>query len=264
MNHLNALILGCALGPESKVGWSDLIPNVFSLVNNTPKNPLGISPLSLVYGVFANYDQPLMDQTCANAPGSESNAVDYVESLMAWQNKLLEISEDIQSQHFEKLHAKLNKEEKQRQFQVGDYVLQLRKSTGSSGKPGTIWAGPFLVMDRRNNDPSHPVLDLMNLTNMKVKEASIADCRIFNTSWFEEGNLHKELVKLAATDDNEYVVEQICSHQPSGETRTKPLSKYLFEVKWQDFEETTWEPYAGLKDLEPMEKYSKLHPGLNL
>jgi hypothetical protein len=104
----------------------------------------------------------------------------------------------------------------------------------------------------------------MNLTNMKVKEASIADCRIFNTSWFEEGNLHKELVKLAATDDNEYVVEQICSHQPSGETRTKPLSKYLFEVKWQDFEETTWEPYAGLKDLEPMEKYSKLHPGLNL
>ena len=264
MNHLNALILGCALGPESKVGWSDLIPNVFSLVNNTPKNPLGISPLSLVYGVYANYDQPLMDQTCANAPGSESNAVDYVESLMAWQNKLLEISESIQSQHFEKLHAKLNKEEKQRQFQVGDYVLQLRKSTGSSGKPGTIWAGPFLVMDRRNNDPSHPVLDLMNLTNMKVKEASIADCRIFNTSWFEEGNLHKELVKLAASDDNEYVVERIVSHQPSGETRTMPLSKYLFEVKWQDFAETTWEPYAGLKDLEPMEKYSKLHPRLNL
>ena len=264
MNHLNALILGCALGPESKIGWSDLIPNVFSLVNNTPKNPLGISPLSLVYGVFANYDQPLLDQTCANTPGSETNPVDYLESLMAWQNKLLEISEDVQSQHFEKLHAKLNKEEKNRQFQVGDYVLQLRKSTGASGKPGTIWAGPFLVMDRRDNDPSHPVLDLMNLTNMKVKEASIADCRTFNTSWFEEGNLHRELVKLAATDDNEYVVERILAHQPEGENRCKPLSKYLFQVKWQDFEEPTWEPYSNLKDLDPMEEYSKLHPGLKL
>jgi hypothetical protein len=104
----------------------------------------------------------------------------------------------------------------------------------------------------------------MNLTDMKVKEASISDCRTFNTSWFNEDNLHKELVKLAATDENEYVVEQIISHQPAGETRTKPLAKYLFEVKWQEFEETTWEPYAGLKDLEPMEQYSKLHPGLKL
>jgi len=264
MNHLNALILGCALGPESKVGWSDLIPKVFSLVNTTPKNPLGISPLSLVYGVFANYDQHLLEQTCANEPGSTSNPLDYLESLMAWQNKLLEISEDIQSQHFEKMHSKLNRADKTREFNVGDYVLQLRKSTGISGKPATTWVGPFLVLDRRENDPSHPVLDLMNLTDMKVKEASISDCRTFNTSWFEESNLHKELVRLAAIDENEYVVEQIISHQPAGETRTKSLSKYLFEVKWQEFDETTWEPYSGLKDLEPMEKYSKLHPGLKL
>jgi hypothetical protein len=104
----------------------------------------------------------------------------------------------------------------------------------------------------------------MNLTNMKVKEASIADCRTFNTSWFEEGNLHRELVKLAATDDNEYVVERILAHQPEGENRCKPLSKYLFQVKWQDFEEPTWEPYSNLKDLDPMEEYSKLHPGLKL
>jgi hypothetical protein len=264
MNHLNALILGCALGPESKVGWSDLVPKVFSLVNTTPKNPLGISPLSMVYGVFANYDQPLLDQTRANEPGSASNPEDYFESLTAWQNKLLDITEDIQSQHFEKMHAKLNKTERTREFHVGDYVLQLRKSTGISGKPATTWLGPYLVLDRRENDPSHPVLDLMNLTDMKVKEASISDCRTFNTSWFNEDNLHKELVKLAAMDENEYVVEQIISHQPAGETRTKPLAKYLFEVKWQEFEETTWEPYAGLKDLEPMEQYSKLHPGLKL
>jgi hypothetical protein len=264
MNHLNALILGCALGPDSKVGWSDLIPKVFSLVNNTPKNPLGISPLSMVYGVFANYDQPLLPESHANPIGTNTNPVDYVENLMAWQNKLIEISENIQSDHFDKLISRFNKNEETREFHVGDFVLQDKKATGVSGKPSAKWIGPFLVLERRNNDPSHPVLDLMNLTNMKVKEASIADCRKFNTSWFNEDNLHKEVVRLSATDDNEYVVEKIVSHQPLGETRTKPVSKYLFEVKWQDFEETTWEPYAGLKDLEPMELYSKLHPGLKL
>ena len=263
MNHLNALILGCKLGPESKVGWSDLLPFVFCIVNNTPKNPLGISPLSMLYGVFANYDYPLIP-TPANTPGDVSNPVDYVESLMAWQNKLLEITEDIQNAHFQKMEKRFNGTKSVvREFNSGDFVLQLRKATHSSGKPCTKWVGPFLVMNRRDNDPTHPVLDLMNLTDMKVKEASIEDCRAFNTSWFEEENLLPELVKLAAVDDNEYVVEKILSHSPAGERRKTPISKYLFQVKWQDFEDPTWEPYSGLKDLEPLEEYLKLHPELH-
>ena len=264
MSHLNALVLECKLGPESEIAWSDLVPEVFALVNTTPKNPLGISPLSMLYGVFANYDQPLLPTNEANKPGSVSNPLDYVDSLMAWQNKLLEVTEQIQSDHFEKLDKKLNVENDRREFHVGDFVLQHKRGTSLSGKPNPRWLGPFLVMDRRNNDPSHPVLDLMNLTDMKVKEASVEDCRIFNTSWFEEENLLPELIKIAATDQNEYVVERIVSHKPIGEKRTIPLSKYLFEVKWQDFEDTTWEPYSGLKHLEPMEEYSKNHPALKL
>jgi len=264
MNHLNALVLECKLGPESNVGWSDLLPEVFSLVNNTPKNPLGISPLSMMYGVFANYDQPLLPTSRANELGTMSNPLDYVDSLIAWQNQLLEVTERIQSEHFDKLQKKLNKDENPREFHEGDYVLQHKQGTGTSGKPNPRWLGPFLVVNRRNNDPSHPILDIMNLTDMRVKEASIEDCRKFNTSWFEEENLLPELIKIAATDQNEYVVERIVSHKPEGENRSLSLSKYLFEVKWQDFEATSWEPYTGLKNLEPMEEYSRLHPGLRL
>ena len=264
MNHLNALVLECKLGPESNIGWSDLLPEVFSLVNNTPKNPLGISPLSMMYGVFANYDQPLLPTTQANELGTMSNPLDYVDSLMAWQNQLLEVTERIQSDHFDKLQKKLNKDGTPREFHEGDFVLQHKQGTGTSGKPNPRWLGPFLVVNRKNNDPSHPILDLMNLTDMRVKEASIEDCRQFNTSWFEEENLLPELIKIAATDQNEYVVERIVGHKPEGEHRSLSLSKYLFEVKWQDFEETSWEPYTGLKNLEPMEEYSRLHPGLKL
>jgi hypothetical protein len=265
MNHLNALILGCKLGPESKVAWSDLLPFVFCLVNNTPKNPLGISPLSMLYGVFANYDYPLLPTIRANTPGDTSNPVDYLESLMAWQNELLDISENIQSDHFKKMETRFNGDKSvTRQFNEGDFVLQLKKATNITGKPATKWIGPFLVLKRRDNDPTHPVLDLMNLTNMTVKEASIDDCRTFNTSWFDEENLLPELVKLAATDENEYVVEAILSHKPPGERGKLPLSKYLFQVKWQDFSETTWEPYSGLKGLEPLHTYAKQHPELHM
>ena len=265
MNHLNALILGCKLGAESKVGWSDLLPFVFCIVNNTPKNPLGISPLSMLYGVFANYDYPLLPTIRANTPGDTSNPVDYVESLMAWQNQLLDITENIQSEHFKKMEHKFNGNRSEtRQFHEGDFVLQLKKATNISGKPATKWIGPFLVLKRRDNDPTHPVLDLMNLTNMTVREASIEDCRTFNTSWFDEESLLPELVKLAAIDENEYVVEAILSHKPPGERGKLPLSKYLFQVKWQDFSETTWEPYSGIKDLEPLHTYAQQHPELCL
>ena len=73
-----------------------------------------------------------------------------------------------------------------------------------------------------------------------------------------------ELTKIAAADLDEYVVEKIISHRPTGETRTLPLSKYFFLVKWEDFDEPTWEPYSGIKSLEPLDEYSIEHPGLKI
>ena len=267
MNHLTSLILGCKLGPDSKNSWSDLIPFVFTLVNTTPKNPLGISPLSMVYGIFANYDPQLLHiSPQANLQGSESNPQDYVDSLMDWQRKLLDLAEQIQSDHFVSLDAKLNDVElSHRAFHEGDLVLQLKTAQGYSGKPSSRWLGPFLVLDRKFNDPTHPVLDIMNLRDMSVREASIEDCKQFNTAWFDEGTMLNELMKLSATDDNEYVVERIISHKPlitESRKRTLPISQYFFEVKWQDFPDTTWEPYLSLKDLQPLEDYFDLNPGI--
>jgi hypothetical protein len=264
MFHLQALVFGCNLGLKDKVSWSDLVPEVFSIVNNTPKNPLGISPLSLVYGVFANYDRPLLSPVAANTQGTVSNSVDYVKCLIDWQTRLLEITEEIQSQHFQKLEKRFNSNERRRTFNEGDFVLQQKDATGISGKPSCKWIGPFLVMRRRDNDPSHPVLDLMNLTDMRVKEAAAGDCRIFNTSWFEEENILPELTKIAAADLDEYVVEKILDHRPAGDNRTQPLSKYFFLVKWEGFEEPTWEPYSGVSKLEPLDEYGTQHPHLKI
>jgi hypothetical protein len=264
MFHLTALVIECDLGPKDKVAWSDLVPQVFSIVNNTPKNPLGISPLSLVYGVFANYDRPLLDPVAANIPGTTSNPVDYVDSLTRWQSRLLDITEDIQSRHFQKLEKRFNANGASRKFHEGDFVLQRKEATGMSGKPSSRWIGPYLVMSRRDNDPTHPVVDLMNLTDLSVKEAAADDCRKFNTSWFEEETMIPELTKIAAADLDEYVVQKIIAHRPEGENRTQPLSKYFFLVKWEGFEEPTWEPYSGICKLKPLEVYGEEHPNLKI
>lgn len=261
MNHLRSLVYGAHLGTDSMYSWSDLIPIVFSIVNNTPKSPLGISPLSMVYGIFSNFDRPLFPP---RPIGEVTNPVDYVDGLVGWQNKLLDIAEEIQSRHFEKLLSKTTVVYKS--FQEGDFVLQLKTSTGSRGKLITRWIGPRLVLNRRNNDPSHPVLDLLDLVSSQIVEASIDDCRLFFTGWFEEPSMIQDLHRLAALDKEEYEVESILSHRvvkPKSGTKIKPTD-FWFQVKWAGFseEENSWEPYTTLKSLSPLDEYLSKHPEL--
>ena len=149
-------------------------------------------------------------------------------------------------------------------------MLQLKISTSLKGKSIARWTGPKLVAQRRENDPSHPVVDLIDLTTMKVTEASIEDCRLFQTGWFDNDTLLPDLTKLASLDREEYEVERIISHKPIGEERSAKtaISKYSFEVKWLDFpdSENSWEPYNSLKDncTAPLGIYSDLHPGLRI
>lgn len=262
MNHLRALVYGTKLGTESAYSWSDLLPFVYSIVNNTPKLPLAISPLSMVYGVFANYDQHIL---APRVTGQSSDPVEYVDGLMEWQTRLIELSEEIQSRHYSKLTLK---SDGKRCFQEGDFVLQLKNSTGLTGKLLSRWIGPRLVLARRNNDPSHPLLDLLDLVSSKVIEASIEDCRLLKTGWFEEATILQDLRQLAALDKEEYEVESILDHKPPGSQRPKGAkpTDYWFKVKWAGFsdEENSWEPYSQLKDLQPLEDYLLKFPKLKL
>jgi len=275
MQHITAMCVGVSLGPETRTGWSDLVPFVFSIVNNTPKNPLGISPLSMIYGVFANYERPLLPSKLVQ--GRESNPVQYVEDLVSYQNKLLMIAEDIQSAHLNKYVRKYGKElraangkrttsEQPRQINSGDFVIVNKSAKGGNSKLTPKWIGPRLVLERGDNDPTHPVVEMIDLTDMTTSQASLDDCLIFNTGWFEETTMMQELVRLSANDYDEFVVEQICDHRPVGTNRKKPLSEYFFKVKWKDFadSESSWEPWSTVKGLEPFLQYAHDHASLNL
>jgi hypothetical protein len=88
------------------------------------------------------------------------------------------------------------------------------------------------------------------------------------TGWFEEPTMLQDLKKLAALDKEEYEVERVLEHRPSGPIRpagSKP-NDYWFKIKWAGFpdEENSWEPYSELKDLAPLEEYLLQYPNLLL
>lgn len=78
----------------------------------------------------------------------------------------------------------------------------------------------------------------------------------------------QDLQQLAALDKEEYEVEEILEHRPPGPTRPKGVKPqdYWFKVKWAGFseQENSWEPYANLKDLEPLSDYLTKFPLLQL
>jgi hypothetical protein len=74
------------------------------------------------------------------------------------------------------MDKRLNSTTSTRQFNVGDFILLQKDASGKSGKPCCRWIGPFLVMDRKENDPSLPMLDIKEFTNMTLKEAAASDC----------------------------------------------------------------------------------------
>jgi hypothetical protein len=121
-------------------------------------------------------------------------------------------------------------------------------------------------LTRRDNNPEHPVLDLFDLVTSQNVEASIDDCRLFHTGWFDEPTMVQDLHRLAALDKEEYEVETILSHRITGNkqnSKHKPTN-YWFKVKWAGFsdEENSWEPYSALKNLAPLDEYLSKHPQL--
>jgi hypothetical protein len=224
----------------------------------------------MIYGIFANFERPLLPQP--HAEGDESNPVDFVEELMRYQTQLLEAAENIQEAHLARYAQKYEQQrmekkwETPRAFQQGDFVLLKKTAAGKTSKLTPKYVGPRLVLERMDNDPTHPVLDLMDLTDMTVTQAAAEDCKLFNTDWFDEPTMTQELTKLAASDKEEFLVEAICGHLPKGSKRSKPLNTYMFRVKWKDFPESenTWEPWSSLKNLEPYAQYAIENPLLNL
>ena len=78
----------------------------------------------------------------------------------------------------------------------------------------------------------------------------------------------QNLNRLVALDKEEYEIEAILEHRPTGPQRKLGVkaSDYWFKVKWSGFpdEENSWEPYSALKSLTPLEEYLSQYPNLKL
>ena len=110
--------------------------------------------------------------------------------------------------------------------------------------------------------PEGQTVLLQHLASRRVGKFDLSMLKRCNLSLMTDVN---DWLPLAAQDNFEYVVAEVCGHRPevrsqSGK-RKRPKRDFEFQVRWADLPEgednPTWEPWANqsLRESEPYRMY---------
>ena len=131
---------------EEGKDWDKLLPFVLFAYREVPQESTGYSPFELLYGREVRGPLDVMRESWETPQNVEEGVLSYVLSMREKfeQMELLVQSNMRRAQRFQKQWY--DKGAKQRQLQVGDYVLVLLPT--STSKFTAQWQGPYLVLKK--------------------------------------------------------------------------------------------------------------------
>ena len=266
---LRVMILDAKLGRPSKNNWSVLLPMVRGIINSKLVHRHGCSANDLLYGATSQREGIFEDEPwnsgaapsvagvdAADGPAAERAAM----TVQRWREQhdiLLASCESAQDDLLQKL-ADLHPEAAEvDSLQPGDAVL-VSVEERSAHKLSARWRGPYLVVDA----PEGQRVTLQHLASRRVGAFDLKMCKRCNLDLMSDVN---DWLPLAAQDNFEYVVSEVCDHRPAERSvsgkRKRPKSDFEFLVRWADLpvgdDNPTWEPWANqsLRESEPYKTY---------
>jgi transposase InsO family protein len=232
--HLRAIVM------EQRVlqNWSSVLPLVQRIMNSTVHSSIGVAPATLLYGLHCNLDRNLF-----SVPAGDLDIMvvdDYLQGLIKTQESLVRASQRHQAKVIDTRLEAARPEEMLTTFKVGDTVLLRPPHDRPDNKLAPRILGPYKVVSKTGT----------NTYQLRAPNAPDSDDPI---------DAHAERLVpympprgadpadiLAADRLQEYLVEEIRRHRRLSRGNTAKSFEYL--VKWEGYEETTWEPSSSLKD----------------
>jgi hypothetical protein len=155
----------------------------------------------------------------------------------------------------------------------GAWVLARYADDAPRSKLKPRWRGPFRLLDWKSD--SHSIVRLQDTVKNKVIEAHINDVELWNPLF--ESSV-EGLTKVAEFDNWSYPIEAILgiALDPQDDEVTPvalPLDvprsvaqkkRYLFSVKWKNYNEPSWVPYSDIKGTSSFELFAAMHSMLKL
>ena len=238
IRHLRALVEH----PDARGLWSVALPLAVRIVNHTYRWWLGYRPTDLVTVQPWDGDRGLFDPL---RPVSEMLPVstEFLQELHGTYECMLDESSRRVVEEQRQLEGARGSRTK-KPVNAGDLVL-VRYPTQPPSKLHNRVAGPFRVLKRQGN-----LVYAKDLTCDRVIER---DAEMVIPFLQPHPMTEPELVKLAAQDLQEVIVDQIKDHRGA-----VSKSKIEFLVLWSDGEES-WEPWKTVQKLSMLDDYVAAH-----
>ena len=159
-------------------------------------------------------DEPWLkaDTTVRTQAESSRGGRAAIAEIDAWQEQhqvLREECENFQSRLLQEAAARVKSAPAV--LQVGDFVLAQR----GDGRPkiGAAWTGPWLVLDRIDNDPAGVIVQAEHLASKVVRSFHMNMLKMFDISLLDDV---ADAAPIAALDSWEYEVAEVLEHRTVG------------------------------------------------
>ena len=220
---------------DVKDNWSKYLSVVQYIINSTTHSSIGMSPMELVYGGGITRHRGLL-----KAFRKEMN-INYAEYVIDLDKSLQKVSEVVRK------YNELKNTEQNQVVDVNKYVVGqkvLMRVRGNRNKLLCNWTGPYIITNVKRR-----TLVVKHLNNEnKYERVDMDSVKMYNP---EVGDEVISEERLAAKDKHLYIVEEVLSHKGD----LKNLKSCAFEVKWEGYDGTTWEPYHNLRNNVSLQKY---------
>jgi len=252
MRHLRCLVVDL----DSANNWAQMLNIVQYILNHTVHSSTGETPFDMLHGRVAELRNPLepfhVDESSIIARNPEEfEPKTYVDRLTKNLAHIHNNAKRLQEKKVKDRVEKANKDKKQSKFELGEYVLYLtpRKTT----KLAPRQSGPYKIISINEEKMTY------ELQNIIEPEKTILThperiCRFI----LPEGACETDVKKLAAIDEDEYLVSEVSGHRGSNRDNLE------FQIVWTGYElmdpNECWEPYLNVKGCDKLTEYLTAHP----
>ena len=242
--------------------WAVVLPLVQRIMNAAFHENVGATPASLVFGNCIDLDRNLILQRPElGRDRSEKSTLSlstqaHLDLLISQQSHLVDaIQKKMASQ--QKLIEGLNKQCKAEltRFGNGSLVLVQPREGRRAHKLAPRWLGPKRVINISQNGTRYTLQDLVTMRHHDYHVTQLKE-------YFEDPNNPDTPLQVALADhDNVYIVERILDMRGD----PKGLKSHLqFLVQWAGYDDTTWESWAVVRNVDKFHDFLRNHHDTNV
>lgn len=252
MRHLRCLVVDL----DSANNWSQMLVMVQYILNHTVHTTTGETPYDMLYGRVAELRDPLepfeIDENSVVAKNPEEfDPKTYVDKLTRNLAHIHRNAQRLQEKKVEDRVGRANKNKEPSRFELGEFVLYLTPKKTTKLAPRQ--SGPYKITSINEEKMTYQLQNIIDPSKTILSHPERL-CRFI----MPEGAEESDIQKLAAIDEEEYLVSEITNHRGTCKDDLE------FQVVWTGYEdmspEECWEPYDNVKDCAKLEEYIASHP----